>query len=345
MKLPTPRKLPSGNWFIQLRIGGQSVSITEATEKACVRRAQLVKAEYQAGRKTAQSKEKSLTLSQAVDKYIESRENILSPSTIRGYRTIQRTRFQAYIDKDITKIDYQKMCNDEARICAAKTLTNAWRFVCSALRFSGYNPPSVSLPQVVVADRPFLTPDQVKIFVDAAKGDPCEIPALLALSSLRRSEIVALRWENIDLKNKIIKVSGAAVYDDDFRLIQKKENKNKTSARTIPILMPELWEALERVEDKIGLVCTKRPNTLWCGINRICKRANLPEVGVHGLRHSFASLAYHLGVPEKITMEIGGWADHNTMRKIYTHIAKQDVDRYKTKLQDFFENANKNANE
>lgn len=44
--------------------------------------------------------------------------------------------------------------------------------------------------------------------------------------------------------------------------------------------------------------------------------------------------------PEQIAMEMGGWSDIGTMRKIYTHIAQQDMERYKTKLQDFFKNAN-----
>ena len=48
-------------------------------------------------------------------------------------------------------------------------------------------------------------------------------------------------------------------------------------------------------------------------------------MGVHGLRHSFASLAYHLQIPEKIAMEIGGWSDDGTMRKIYTHLAQKDI--------------------
>ena len=69
---------------------------------------------------------------------------------------------------------------------------------------------------------------------------------------------------------------------------------------------------------------------------------SLPMVGTHGLRHSFASLAYYLEVPEKVTMEIGGWADDQTMRRIYTHIAQADVKRYEQAFSGFF--ANKNAN-
>ena len=88
-----------------------------------------------------------------------------------------------------------------------------------------------------------------------------------------------------------------------------------------------------------GPVLTIRQNNLREGINRVCERNGLPRVGIHGLRHSFASLAYHLQMPEKIAMEIGGWADMSTMHKIYTHIAQSDIERYKTKLADFY-NAN-----
>jgi hypothetical protein len=45
MKTPKPRKLPSGSWFIQLRLDGESVPITASTERECVRKAQLIKAE------------------------------------------------------------------------------------------------------------------------------------------------------------------------------------------------------------------------------------------------------------------------------------------------------------
>jgi hypothetical protein len=50
-------------------------------------------------------------------------------------------------------------------------------------------------------------------------------------------------------------------------------------------------------------------------------------------------------VPEKIAMQIGGWADDKTMRKIYTHIARKDIEKYTSELVKFFDNANEYANE
>lgn len=86
------------------------------------------------------------------------------------------------------------------------------------------------------------------------------------------------------------------------------------------------------------------PNTIWSQINRVCKGAGLPLVGVHGLRHSFASLAHHIGLPEKEAMLIGGWEDAQTMHKIYTHIADADRVKAENMMAAFYKNANENAN-
>lgn len=76
MKLPEPRKLPSGNYFIQLRLGGESISITDPNRAACIREARAIKAEYLAG-KRAKAAPEAPTLTEAIDAYIEERSNTL----------------------------------------------------------------------------------------------------------------------------------------------------------------------------------------------------------------------------------------------------------------------------
>lgn len=344
MKTPKARKLPSGAWFCRVRVDGKDVSITRPTEKEAVAEAMAVKA----GIKTAaKSKKKKLTT--AIDEYIAARENVLSPSTIRGYKAIQKTRFQSVMQKDIytiTAAQWQQSVNSEAKLCSAKTLTNAWRFLSSVIFEVTGQRVIVRLPQIVPNERPFLTPEQIPVFVEAVHGTSIEIPALLALSSLRRSEFMNLRWKDIDLKNGVLHVNGAAVYGPDGTLVRKRETKNKTSRRAVPIIEP-LRIALAQADQAGEYIVTMAPNAIMCHVNRICKRNGLPEVGLHGLRHSFASLAYHLDIPEKVVMEIGGWANDQTMRKIYTHISKKDVDDHATTFTDFFkkpENGNENGN-
>lgn len=356
MKVPKARKLPSGAWFIQLRLGGESIPITAGTEKECIRQATLAKAEYRAGKRQPSvsepegAEEKLPTLSDAIDTYIKGRSNTVSPATIRGYRVVQRNRFKSIMGEslsDITDNDFLTAVNEEATLCGAKTLRNSWSLVRSAVKEStGRIVPDVPLPQVVPNERPFLDAEEIQIFRKAIRGNKYEIPMLLALSSLRCSEIRALRWENVDLKHRRIHVKGSAVYGPDNKLTQKAENKNQGSTRYVPILMDELYDALSEAQQPSGLVAVCPHNYLWSAINKVCRENNLPLVGVHGLRHSFASLAYHLQVPEKYTMAIGGWKNDGTMKKIYTHISQSDVKRYEDAFADFFsKNANENANE
>lgn len=342
MRVPKPRKLPSGTWFIQLRLGGQSIPVSARTERECVRMAQLRKAEYQAGIRSA-PKRSAPTLTEAIDSYISKRDAVLSPSTIRGYRIIQRTRFQPLMHRPIDSIqpgEWQAAVNDEAKTVAPKTVKSAWGLMVSVIRdATGQSAPIVRLPQQIPHEKKFLQPEQIKTFIAAVHGTKVEIPALLGLSSLRQSEILALTWDNIDFKQRKIKIRGAAVRDDQNRLVTRQQNKTLGSTRDVPIFIDELYSALlASRSDGSEQVVQISHVTLFKNINRICRENGLPEIGVHGLRHSFASLAYHLGIPALVTMQIGGWSDKNTMLQIYTHLAESDKALGADKLSEFFRN-------
>ena len=286
-------------------------------------------------------KKQSPTLRQLIGNYIDCRRNILSPCTIRCYDMICRTRFQSIADIPVVDIkSWQAQINHEAVLCSAKTLKNAWGLVSSALSAGGYPVPKVSLPKIMPSNRPWLTPEQIPIFIEAVKGTPCEITALLALHSLRRSEIAALTWKHIDLENGLIHVISSAVPGPDNQIVYRSTTKSRKSYRTVPIMIPDLKRALTSVPEKerVGLVLTCSVNRIWDQINHVCESAGLPKVGVHGLRHSFASLAHHIGLPEEETMLIGGWEDINTMRKIYTHVSQADQLRAVNRMAEFYQN-------
>lgn len=217
--------------------------------------------------------------------------------------------------------EWQGIVNKEAGRCSPKTLKNAWGLIRSVIEDTvGHFPPEVTLPSVPPSDKPFLTPEQIRVFVQAVKDTKYAVPALLALSSLRASEIEALDWKNIPPKPEFIKASGAVVLNERNKKVRKQQNKNTTSNRNVPIMIPELASALERDRKPAGPVMPLHQNSLRRAIQKICEENSLPCVGIHGLRRSFASLAYHLQIPEKISMEIGGWANASTMHKI-THIS------------------------
>lgn len=348
MKLPTPKKLPSGNWFIRLRLGGEDIPILTATKDECINQARAIKAQYKVDKRIERTSPKQeQTLEKIVRAFIDSRKPVLSPATIVGYETIKKNRFKAYMDKRPSGIKWQAMVNDEIKTgISAKTLKNSWALIASALYYSGYKPPAVKLPQIIQKPRPWLDAEQIKTFIKAIKGKDCEIAALLALHSLRRSEILGLTWDKIDLKNNTIRIEGSAVPGEKNKLIYKETNKTKNSRRIVPIMIPELKQAIEKIpeEQRQGRIYNHYQNMLWRDINRICKANNLPAVGVHGLRHSFASLAHHVGLPEQDAMLIGGWENAETMHKIYEHISDADRLKAENKITEFFKNGNENGN-
>lgn len=344
MIVPKARQLPSGMWFINLRLGGRNIPITETTEKRCRHEAERIKARWLSEKKLDVLTRERCSLGRAIDDYIASKTNVLSPSTIRGYKQIRANRFQRYIEEDISLINWQHAVNQEAASCSAKTLHNAFMLVSSAVFAKTGTRPQATLPQIVRKERPYLTPEQIPVFMEALRGTPVEIPALLGLCSLRQSEILGLQWKDINLKRGVARVSGAVVLDENNMPVYKATNKNSASARTVP-LMPQLVEALKREEQSPDTFVVQRSGgSIHDRVNTICRRAGLPEIGVHGLRHSFASLAYYLQIPYKVAMQIGGWSDDTTMQKIYTHISESDIAVNAAEILNFYKNVNENVN-
>lgn len=72
-----------------------------------------------------------------------------------------------------------------------------------------------------------------------------------------------------------------------------------------------------------------------------CRHAGLPVVSAHDLRRSFASLAFHLGWPEHLIMEMGGWSNPQTVHRIYLKLARTDVRAAVTSMRNYYAAASK----
>lgn len=349
VKVPQARRLPSGSWFCRVRVNGRDIGVTRATEKEAIAEAMALKAGAIKEKKTPAAQK---TVGQIVDEYIESRSAIVSPSTLRAYEKIRRCRFQIYMGRKVSNISpaqWQRAINAEAQQVSAKTVKNSWGLIHAAIAYSTGEDIRVALPKVVPPDLPFLDREQISIFCEAIRGTEVEIPALLALESLRRSEILALTWENIDLKGPDgrILVRGAAVVGPNNDLVQKDTNKNQTSRREIPFILPQLREALERVppDQRTGLVFGRRHESYTHrAVNRICEQHGLPKVGVHGLRRSFATLCHGLGIPERYTMQWGGWSNINTVHAVYVKLDNAAASEFSRRFTAFFKSGNENGN-
>lgn len=339
MNVPKPKKQKSGKYRIQLRLGGKSYPIISDNAKACEREARAIKAAYKAGKlKPPEPEKPTISAYDAIDQYLADKSNVLSPSTIRSYKGDQK-RFVSFMCVPADTVNWQEAINLEARIVAPKTVKNAWSTVRTACRYCGIDLPDVTLPAIPQAVKEWLEPEEILRLVQSVKGQTGELECLIALHGLRRSELLGLTWDRVDISKGLIYIRGATVFDGDNKIVDKDTNKNRTSARTIPIMIPELSEALKAIPEanRNGKIITCHPNTVYRRINTACRKAGLPEVGCHGLRHSFASLSYHVGNSELETMRLGGWSNPATMRKIYTHLAASDRERSENRITAFFD--------
>lgn len=344
LTVPHPKQLPSGSWNIYLAPEKQSV--TETTARKCEEKAKEIRRQYQAQKLLGllNSGVPVLSLGDAIDRYITDRSEIISPSTQRSYWSVRKHRMQDCMEWNIydPSNNWQAAVNQElVDGLSAKTVKNVWRLCSGAIRNAGAVVPNVDLKRPTPAERQWLRYDQIEVFLDQIKGEDCELAALLALHSLRLSELLALKPSNISWKNRELRVRGSRVLNSDGLLEYKALNKTERSRRDIPFLIPRLEELLKAIPDTQEWLVGSNEKRLYDNINRICKANGLPTVGVHGLRHSFASLGYHLGMKELTVMQIGGWSDSSVVRDIYTH--NSDLDADVETMRKFYKSQNQNV--
>ena len=320
--VPTPELTPSGQYRGRLMVNGQRVYVTEASEAAYYIRARAVKAGLIEQAKSAPKN----VLRDIVDRYIDDNAAVLSPSTVAGYRSIMQNAFPDYMDKSISVIPWQKAVSVETGRASAKTVKNRWRLVTAALRYSKIPVPDVTLPKIVRTERMFLDYEQIQTFLTAIRDTPGEMAYLLALHSLRLSEILALTETSIS--DDMIHVRGALVRAPGGDWIRKDLNKTDLSRRDVPVMIPRVRE--------LSLPITLNSKTLNDYLRKICKANGLPDITLHCLRHSFASLAYHLRWTEKSVMQLGGWSTTDVVHSIYTHLSFREVNDDVERMRDFY---------
>ena len=183
-----------------------------------------------------------------------------------------------------------------------------------------------------------LTPTQSRALLEAARGDRLEALYRVALSlGLRRGEALGLRWSDIDLEARTLRVEVALGVIDGKLVLG--EPKTETSRRTLPLpaaLVPALrTHHARQLEERLaaggkwqdtGYVFTSsvgtpiHPGNLMKSFHALLGRAGLPRIRFHDLRHSCASLLAAQGVPARVAMEVLGHSDIRITQNIYTHV-------------------------
>lgn len=139
---PRPVELPSGRWRCQVMVNGKRIDVIEDDPAVAHAKALAVKA----GLMEEQKPVAELTVGQAIDRYIDSKDAVLSPSTIRGYKSLQKGILLPLHDvrlADLTQEAVQRFVNRIARDHSPKTVKNVHGLISAAL--SVYRPEMVLL--------------------------------------------------------------------------------------------------------------------------------------------------------------------------------------------------------
>lgn len=184
---------------------------------------------------------------------------------------------------------------------------------------------AVSLPRGLASSRREM-PDEATVDAVRARTDaPFALFALICLyAGLRRGEVLALRWEDVDLENRLIYVSRAVEYVGNNAHV--KATKTAAGMRTVPIF-DQLAEVLPA--PGVGLIFPgaddQTPLTKTAFRKRWLKYCDAIgcDVTAHQLRHGFATILYEAGVRDKDAQELLGHASISVTRDVYTHIRQR----------------------
>ena len=312
-------KLPSGSYRIRKTYKGQTYTVifdNKPTQKEAM---QAMAQELD----KVQEKRTSMTFLDAADRYIESKRNVLSPSTIRGYKSCMGSLSEKLMKQnvhDITALNVQSEINRLSKEHSPKTVRNYHGFISAVLgTFCPNLKLCTTLPQKIKKE-PYIPSDSdIKRILERAKGTKYEIPIVLACYGLRRSEICALSAGDLD--EDIIRIDKAKVLGDESKWIQKT-TKTISSTREIAIPM--------EIADKIraqGYIYEGHPNSITLYLGKIEDELGISHFSLHKLRHYFASKMSALHIPEADILKMGGWETDHVMKSVYRHsMASKEVD-------------------
>lgn len=315
-----------GNPVIDPKTGRQKkikkyISVTGET----VAEANQLKAQVMAN-KQLMKRPLNLTLYEAIDKYIQSSDAVLSPATIRGYRTIQRNAFKSIMYCKLSQLSTELLrdaVNTESkrttgkknpRQIKAKTVINEYGLITAVI--NTYAPAldcTVKLPQIEHNQHEISTPD---VIYQIVKDTPIELPALLAMwLSLTESEILGLtKSKSISSDGCYITIKEVIVKNEHNNAVVKNKGKQPTRDRTL-----RLPEYLKQLIDKIETdqLVTLSGTALSKRFNRLITKAGIPHMTFHDLRHVNASVMAVLRIPDKYAQERGGWKTDHIMKSTY----------------------------
>lgn len=216
----------------------------------------------------------------------------------------------------------------------------------------------VKPPKVDKKEAKYLDETQAQRLVNCLKNENIKYKAMIEVliyTGLRRGELCGLTWSDIDFENKLLNINKSVLYLPEkgiFEDLTKNQSSNrviKVSDKVIDILktykehqqkqMQALGSKWNRDNDKIFTSWDGgklHPDTVSDWFKKFLKRHNLPNISIHSLRHTNATLMIANGVPIKTVSSRLGHSNISTTGNIYTHAIRSADEAAAETLQTIF---------
>ena len=333
-------KLPSGNYRERLYIGevnGKKIykSFTAPTQKEV----KLLVAQYQVETQRHKEDHPTITVAEALERYITVKEAVLSPSTIREYDRAQRAYFESLSDIDVQKLtsyDIQQAIALWSMNLSPKTVRNIYSLLMAALEMAAPERRfKVTLPQKKVIRRTVPTDEQIKRLLKAA-SPKMRTAIILGAFSLRRGEVCALKYRDVNADMRMIYVHADMVNNKDGKWVYKDIPKTSSSVRSIRVTQ-EVISLIGKGEPD-AYVFPSTPNSLTARFTKLRNSLGL-DVSFHSLRRYCASLLHSLGIPDKYIQQVGGWRSPDVMRTCYENVLQDKNIEFTKKMGSYYSEA------
>ena len=286
------------------------------------------------------NKIENITVKQAIDRYIESKYAILSPSTIKGYMIVKRNQLQDLMEVKLSNLNselYQNAINSDTLKYSPKSISNAVGLVNAAVKMFAPEIRSklyVTKPQKIKTSFYIPEKDEIDIIYNRLKCSKTDLikPFLLASQcGLRPSEISALSGDCI-CKGQI-EIKAAIVLDHQGNSIGKAP-KTYAGYRSIPISNQMGKTLLENIDSRKQSICggmtAKEIGDQWRKFFDV--NTDLYYFKFYALRHYYASKCLLMGIPQKYIAELMGHSSTNMIERVYQHVFPSAMQQYKSLL-------------
>jgi integrase len=299
----------------------------------------------------ANSRDATLTVGEYLSDWLGHMRGRVRPKTHDGYSGLIRLYADPAIGRaslrELGPLDLQRLYGElqrRERALSAGTVLNLHLVLTQALGQAerwgliarnpakGAQPPRPRRGQPAVVDRSLA--DRL---LQSSEGTRFELPLALALATgMRRGEILALRWSDLDSKLTVARVCRTLqTAAGELRFEEPKTRRSRRAVALPEMVRPYLcrqrarqqsrresapcWESLDLVLDR-GDGAPLNPDTLSSGWYSFCRRSGLPPVRFHDLRHAHATLMLLQGVHPKIVSERLGHASVGITLDTYSHV-------------------------